>query len=239
MKYATITSMNDSYYHHCGRSMLKTYKKFWSHAIPIYVYNEDNFEVKVKTVTELGWNLGYEYLQFQQRHSNERVKTFAKKGFSIIHAMDNVDCERLIWLDADVMATSEISMQLLELITPNDVLSTHFSVWHEQDDKVYHSCETGFFVLNKTHKGYKDFCNTYKNIYFNDKTDSLRRFYDGEVYGKTVELMEAKGYKMLNLNPGSYKTPISRSVMAPYITHYKAGLKDSVDFTQFDKGDEV
>jgi hypothetical protein len=42
--------------------------------------------------------------------------------------------------------------------------------------------------------------------------------------------METTGAKMLELNPGQrHKTPIPRSVMAPYIMHYKAGAKDPFD----------
>ena len=229
-KYTAFTSMDKKYYDHCGKAMLASYKKNWSTLFPLMVYNEEEFEVKVKTVTPVGWDLGTEYELFQERHNNGKVKTFAKKGFTIIHAMENVDCERLIWLDADTIITEDVPIQLLDLIAPDDVLSTHFSVWHEQDGVTYHSCETGFFILNKTHPGYEDFCNTYKDIYINDKSQDLRRFYDGEIYGKTVEIMEAKGNKMLNLNPGHHKTPIGRSVIAPYVTHFKAGLKDRIDF---------
>lgn len=238
-EYAAITSMNEEYYNHCGRSMLGSFKQHWSHLFPLYVYNEDNFHVKVKTVKCLGWNLGEDYENFQDRHSNEKVKTFAKKGFSIIDAMQNLECEKLIWLDADTVIQTVMPRQLLDLITPSDVLSTHFSVWHTSENIEYHSCETGFFILNKTHPGFDDFCNTYKDIYYNDKTQDLRRFYDGEVYGKTVELMQDQGHKMLNLNPGRHKTPISRSVLSPYITHFKAGLKDTVDFSKFNQEDEI
>jgi len=229
-KYAAITSMDRKYYDHCGRAMLRSYKQHWSTLFPLYVYNEDDFQIKVKTVTPFGWNLGQEYVNFQNRHSNSRVKTFAKKAFPIIDAMQNIDCERLIWLDADTIIKAQMPTQLFDLITPDDVLSTHFSVWHTKDEIEYHSCETGFFILNTKHAGYKDFYNTYRDIYYNDKTQGLRRFYDGEVYGKTVELMEEKGHKMLNLNPARHKTPMSRSVISPYITHYKAGLKDRQDF---------
>ena len=241
MKYAAITSMNDSYYDHCGRTMLRTYKTHWSSAIPMFVYNEDNFHVKVNNINCMGWDLGDEYNKFQDRQSNARVKTFSKKAFSIIHAMDNVQAERIIWIDADVILTDDINIQLLDLITPDDVLSTHFSVWHEKDDITYHSCETGFFILNTTHPGYKDFCDTYKDIYFNDNTEGLRRFYDGEVYGKTVENMAKQGHKMINLNPSKHKTPISRSVLAPYLTHYKASLKETADFKKIDSAlkDEI
>jgi hypothetical protein len=39
---------------------------------------------------------------------------------------------------------------------------------------------------------------------------------------------------MINLNPGKHKTPISRSVLAPYLTHYKASLKETADFKKID-----
>ena len=233
-KYAVFTSMNKAYYDRCGHALLSTYKSHWRNLIPLYVYNEDNFQIKSKNVASVKWNLGENYLKFQKRHTNDKVKTFAKKGFSVIHAMKNLDYDRIIWLDADTIIKAPIPNLLLDLIAADDILSTHFSVWHNQDNIEYHSCETGFFILNTKHSGYKEFCQTYEDIYINDKTDGLRRFYDGEVYGKTVELMEEKGYKMMNLNPGRHKTPISRSLINPYITHFKAGLKDTVDFTKYD-----
>jgi len=209
--------------------MLRSFKKCLSHLMPMYVYNEDNFEVKVKTVTELGWHESPEYKAFQERHSNSHVKKFAKKGFSVIHAMKNLDCERLIWFDADTIIQQEIPVHLLELIAPKNVLSTHFSVWHQKDERDWHSCETGFFILNKTHPAFNEFYEIYKDIYMNDKTSDLRRFYDGEVYGRTVELMEQNGHDMMNLNTGRHRTPIPRSVLAPYLNHYKAGVKDRMD----------
>lgn len=239
MKYAAFTSMNEKYYDHCGRTMLRSYKQYWSQKFPLYVYNEDNFSVKVNSIKTLGWDLGDEYKRFQQRHNNEKVKTFAKKGFSIIHAMNNLKYDRIIWLDADTVISNDIPMELLNLISPDDVLSTHFSVWHQKDDINYHSCETGFFILNCKHSHYQDFCETYRDIYVNDKCNDLRRFYDGEVYGKTVEIMQSRKCNMLNLNPNRYKTPISRSIITPYISHFKAGLKDKIDFDKLNNNDEV
>jgi hypothetical protein len=198
--------------------------------MPLCVYNENSFQIKVKTVNTVGFALGDQYHAFQARHTNAKVKQFAKKAFPIIKAMNTVDCDRLVWLDADTVIRENMPRQLLDLIAPDDVLSTHFSVWHKKDNREYHSCETGFFILNMQHPGFSEFRDIYTDIYHNDKTEGFRRFYDGEVYGKTVEILEAKGNKMLNLNPGRHKTPISRSVLAPYITHFKAGLKDKVDF---------
>ena len=231
MKYAAITSMNQAYYDRCVHIMLSTFKKHWSHLIKLHVYNEDNFSLNDDTFIEMGWDLGKEYNNFQERWKNNRVKTFAKKGFSIIHAMDNIDADRIIWIDADTVIKQPFDLAVFENITQDKFLSSHLQVWHSKNDKDYYSCETGFFVLNKQHKGYKEFCDTYKDIYYNDKIEGMRRFYDGEIYGKTVQKMHSRGFKMYNMTYGDkVKTPVPRSPLAPFIDHYKAGLKDRVDY---------
>ena len=72
-KYVAFTSMDKNYYDHCGRAMLRSYKKYWSEILKLFVYNEDGFEVKVKTVTPVGWNLGPEYHRFMKRHVNDKL----------------------------------------------------------------------------------------------------------------------------------------------------------------------
>jgi len=233
-KYAAVTSMNQDYYHRCGKVMISSYVKNIGKSIPLYVYNEDNFIPEEKGIALQGWNLGQAYENFIERHKNNRVKTFAKKAFSIIHAMNNVDCDRLIWIDGDCLIKQRIPESLLEEISLDTTLSSHFSVYHEKEGIEYHSCETGFFVLNKKHKGFEDFKNKYTEIYLNDKTEGLRRFYDGDVYGKTVELMEQKNYKTVNLNTGKHKTPMPRSVLGPYVQHFKAGVKNRINPEMFD-----
>jgi len=227
MRYAAITSMDKNYYNRCGKNFLSSFKKNnWGDIMPLYVYNEDNFDFNDTSFVSMGWNLGKDYNNFQARHKNNRVKTFSKKGFSIIHAMENIDCDILIWLDADTVVKQKID--ILDKIISEEHLSAHFSVWHEKEAIKYHSCETGFFMLNKNHKGFKNFMKTYKDIYVNDKIEGMRRFYDGEVYGKTIQLMIEKGHSVNNLNPAAHKTPMSRSILKEYIVHNKAGLKDRV-----------
>ena len=225
-----ITSMNQTYFDHCGELMLQSFNnKMKNHRLVLY--NEDFSGKFGKNITLQYWPMDRNYDNFQERHSNSKIKTFAKKGFSIIHALENIDADRIIWLDADCHLKSAINQQLLELISPDNVLSTHFGVKHAANDKTYFSCETGFFIVNTRHAMFKEFRKTYKNIYIKDDYKNLRRFYDGEVYGETVKLLENKGAKMLDLNPELiHKTPIPRSVLAPYITHYKAGAKDNIDF---------
>ena len=225
-----FTSMNKEYFNHCGKAMLESFIKCYRKK-QINLYNEDNFQPMMEKVKLKGWNLGFQYNDFQERwkNDNKRVKQFAKKGFSIIHAMNTISADRIVWLDADTIIKAPFHPHLIEILCPSNVLSVHLGVHHAVGDKKYFSCETGFFILNKTHPMFKRFKSVYADIYFNDKKDDLRRFYDGEVYGKTVEILQAEGAEMLDLNPEQrHKTPIPRSLLAPYISHNKAGIKDDL-----------
>jgi len=228
-KSAAITSMDQKYYDRCGYQFLNSYDPYMKGEIPLYLYNEDNFIPLINEINLMGWNLGNDYENFISRHSNNRVITFAKKAYSIIHAMENIECDKLIWFDSDCVIKKPLDKNLLAEIGPNNCVSTHFSVWHRKDGIEYHSCETGFFILNKTTPGFTLFKEVYKDIYNSDNTEGLRRFYDGDVYGKTVDIVESKGYRTLNLNPSRHsRTPIPRSRIKSYIEHHKAGVKDRI-----------
>lgn len=229
MKTGCITSMNRSYYDHCGKAMCKSFRKHWlSETRRLHVYNEDLFQIKVRGIIQAGWSLGKDYDDFQQRHTNSKVKTFAKKAFSIIHALEHMqnDYDRIVWLDADLIIKSAMPEYFIDMLCPDDTLSAHFGVVHRKDNREYFSCETGFFVLNCNHPDFRKFLDTYKSIYINDDYSNLRRFYDGEVYGETVRRLSNCKFRELNPNY-KYKTPIGHSVLEPYISHLKAGLKDN------------
>jgi len=235
-KIVCITSMSQEYYDHVGMSCIETFIEFWPDNIELYVYNEDIAKPrKKKRVHYVSWDTVSEmHNRYAERTENKGAVKFAKKAYPIIHAMKNIECDRLIWLDADSYSTRKINLQLLELISPIDVLSTHFGVKHhwpsEADpNRMSFSCETGFFMLNKTHPMFSAFANRYEEYYEKDLGYNLRRFYDGEVYGAVVNEMSDAGVKMLDLNPNhEIKSPIPRSVIGEYISHMKAGLKDSM-----------
>lgn len=234
-RYVAISSMDIGYFNKYGKYFLKSVKHNLNKGIRFELYNE-GFTPKVGPRVKLrNWNLGDEYWNFQARWSreNNKVATFAKKGFCIIDAMENIDCDRLIWLDADLIIDAPVHPQLLDLLADDRYLSTHLGVKHSQDGKTYFSCETGFFILNKRHPMFPEFAETYKKIYVEDDYKELRRFYDGEVYGETVLRLQQKGAEVLDLNPGNvHKTCMPRSVLNPYMSHYKAGLKDEIDYSK-------
>jgi hypothetical protein len=235
IKYACVTSVSQAYYDHCGQASIESFSHHWPDDITLHVYNEDIEKPKKKKhVNWIDWDQLIDLPGFSQRHDNKNVVKFAKKAFSIIHAMEHIDCDRLIWLDADTITVRGPSHQFLNLISPNDVLSSHFGVKHQwpsdtDPNRLSFSCETGFFIVNKRHPQFFQFAKRYKEYYMNDLGLNLRRFYDGEVYGAVVSEFESKGTKMMELNPDHFiKTPFPHSVIDPYIKHFKAGRKDGV-----------
>ena len=233
-KFAVITSMDHAYYEKCGRACIESFNAYWPKDIPLYVYDEGiQNRPKFKSVYYQPWtNLGQEFQDFSLGQWTDRTLTFAKKAFSIMAGARDIDCDRLIWLDADVITLQGVNQQLLELISPANVLSTHYGVVHPwptdaDPDRTSFSCETGFFILNRQHAMFKHMMSRYQHWYMSGEGINLRRFYDGEVYGAVVKEMVSHGAYIMELNPEHrHRTPIPRSVMAPYIMHYKAGAKD-------------
>lgn len=233
--YACITSVDQRYYDHCGKACIESFYAYWPKDIDLYVYNEDMKNTpKSKRINYVPWKVLEDFPAFANRTTNSHVTKFAKKAYSIIHAFENLNVDRIIWLDADTVTTREVPHHFLELISPDDTLSTHFGVMHEwpsdiNANRMSFSCETGFFIANTRHNMFHQMRTRYKQYYQEDLGYNLRRFYDGEVYGAVVAEMEQHGAKLLDLNRDhNIKTPIPRSVIAPYITHYKAGRKDNI-----------
>lgn len=234
-KITVITSFDEKYYNRVGKYCLETLLKYWDESIDICLYTEEFQLDKNKRYSTIDFsNLDSDYFVFQNEKRKSPEKTFAKKAYSIIHAMENIKTDILIWLDADVVTTKSITENLICSLLPDNVLSTHFGVWHnsiKHDDTspLMFSCETGFFALNANHKHYKSFCARYKERYVNREKSDLRRFYDGDVYGAVVKEFEEVA-TMNDINPGLHKTPIPRSILKDHIVHFKHGLKRQKDF---------
>jgi hypothetical protein len=235
-KITLITSFDERYYNKVGKYCLETILKFWDPTIDVVVYTEDmHLENNSRYTTVDFSNLDPDYFVFQNESRKPSEKTFAKKAYSIIHAMENIDTDILIWIDADVITKKNIDAKLIHELVPLEILSTHFGVWHHQikhdstSPKMF-SCETGFFALNKNHPQYKVFSKRYKDRYVKREKDDLRRFYDGDVYGAVVKELEPSA-AMNDLNPkGLHKTPMPRSILKDHIVHFKHGLKKRDDF---------
>ena len=97
MKFEIITSFNESYYNNIGKDCVSTWLKYWPKNMNLTCYVE-NFAIENHArINQISFdNLSNEYRNFQLSSENERVKIFAKKAYSIIHAFENSDADRIM-----------------------------------------------------------------------------------------------------------------------------------------------
>lgn len=225
MRITAITSFNQTYYDQIGKKSVESFLNFWPDDIEIVCYVEEmslSTSERLKTVDFS--ELSKEYKNFQSSNEGKRVKIFAKKAYSIIHAMENLDTDFLIWLDADTITTQTVDREFLINLCKEDMLATFMGVTHYKNNKEYFSAETGFFILNKKHAGFKEFSKRYRDYYDKKITKNLRRFYDGEVFGAVVSDLKLT-YKFNDLCEKftkKYKTPLKRTPIGTFLVHYKA-----------------
>lgn len=237
MKILTITSFNEKYYNHIGKYCVASWLNYFPQDSQLVCYVEEcKIEPNERIIQIPFTKLGKSYFDFQQLDYKDRVKVFSKKGYSIIHAMENLEADFIIWIDADVITHSTITDEFLKSICLPDTLATFMGVHHHRDkndptSEIMFSCESSVFVLNKNHPSFKSFAQRYREYYDKQLTQNLRRFYDGEVLGATIKDFDK--CKMNDLNEEKrHKTPMPRTILAESFMHFKAGLKDANDFEQ-------
>jgi len=230
MKMEIITSFNDRYYNVIGHECVSTWLKHWPKSLELTCYVEEFRLAAQPRIKQIDFNeLPKEYFDFQKSNESDRVKLFAKKAYSVIHAMKNSQADRVIWIDADNIFFKDIPIEFLENLCSDDTLATFMGVWHNQDKsdkfgKQFFSAETGFFILNKAHRGFEKFADRYTEYYDKHITEGLRRFYDGEVFGAVVKEFENQ-YKFNDLCgtfDKKYKSPMKHTVLGEYMHHYKS-----------------
>lgn len=237
-KITCISSFNKEYFHHTGKIFLDTWLKHWDTNFDLVLYTEGFSLPESPRYKQIPFTqLSEDYYAFQEEKIKNRAKIFAKKAYSIIHAMENIDTDILIWLDADTATKENVTYDFFEDIIPNFYLSAHLGVWHhivkhDFSSPQQYSCETGFFALNKNHKEYKNFYNLYKGRYTKRQFNDLRRPYDGDVYGAVVKQLEKQGKEdyLHDMNPEKHKTPFPRCILKDKLYHFKHRAKQTENF---------
>lgn len=232
MNISVITSFNEHYYNLIGKSSVDSFLKFWPADISLTCYVEEftmpTADSRINKITFD--NLSKEYFVFQQdTRFKDRVKTFAKKAYSIIHALENNTADRIIWLDADVVSIKQLSVDMLLELCPDDALLSYMRVWHNKDktdptSEEIPSAESGFFIVNTKHPNFRNFSDRYREYYDNRLTAGLRRFYDGEVLGAVAKEFEAqcKIIDLCSVVEKKYNSPLRHLPIGRYIVHYKS-----------------
>jgi hypothetical protein len=223
-----ITSFNQTYYDIIGKDAVRSWLQHWPQDMALTCYVE-NMRLKDQSrIKQIGFDqLGPQYQEFQQIEFKGRVRTFAKKAFVLIHAMQHCAADRVVWLDADVLTTKTMDPAVLHQILPDNVVSTHLGVTyktdtHGQTPGSWFVPETGVFALNTKHAEFAKFRDEYTRRYHDRDFEGLRRSYDNDVYGAVISDKKIPSLDLCAELKKGYKTPLRHTVLGPYLHHYKA-----------------
>lgn len=240
IKVAVMTSMNKEYYDHIGSLMLETWAKYWPKEYTLHLYMEGQFEIpNYENVVIESWedNCQELHTQFVPKASGPAGK-FAKKGFSFLAGMKHIDCDILIWLDADALTYKEFPKDKIESILPNKKLVAFFDTLFQIEpdytperylDKTrpLTACESGFVVMDKRHKSFKLMTENYEKEYTREKRlEYLGDWYDTNVL--TASVVDLREYvedlsKLRTTN--KTQTPLNRCWIGEYVHHAKGKAK--------------
>lgn len=174
---------------------------------------------RINVVDLYSLNNGFE--AFEERWTGKtmtKVINFAKKGYTVIHALENSTADRMIWLDADAMFKKHFNPDIIERVLKNN-LSAHLGVTHDDGE---FTIESGVFFVNLKHPGVKSFATHYRKYYDNDICQGMGRFYDSNVQGHAVKDCEKEGITFTEMNLRKKgNTPLKGSMIEEWVGHFK------------------
>lgn len=236
MKVTVVSGFSPEGYELYGKKFIETFHRFWPHTTGLIVYHEDPIEMPrgkcicrwlpygIRTFIEQNKNIpercgmapmpnwrkkdytaGYSY-----RH--DAVK-FCWQMFYPEHAaqfLDNGDI--LVWLDGDVITTSEASTSFIEKELQNADLCYLGRPTHS---------ELGFWAV-KLGKETRRFLSSLAETYRSGAVFNMEQWHSAYVFDRCVEKFEGRKN---NLTPSDTGNVWLKTPLAAFSTHLKGRLK--------------
>jgi hypothetical protein len=224
-----ITSFDKRYYDLIGKDCVSSFLKFWDPQFSLTCYTEGFKLDPHERIKQINFDqeVDVEYARLQaDTNYGVQVKKFSKKAFSVIHAMYHSTADWVLWLDADVVSTQSVPAFLIADCMRDEDLSMYMGVTYTTDKSGNPGSwlvpETGVFAVNTRHAKFETFRNEYRRRYVERDHADLRRFYDNDVFGAAINLVDAPVYDLCEGFAKPYKTPLPHTVLGEYLIHYKA-----------------
>lgn len=225
-----ITSFNQLYYDLIGKDCVSSFLKHWPAELSLTCYVEEFRMPEHDRIRQIDFSkLDPDYKRYQLEPGlNQSMKKFAKKAYSVMHAMHHSTAEWIVWLDADVITTQSLPIELLQRVLRPGHLAAYMGVKYNTDKSGKISGdwlipETGFFAVNPHHEDFDTFRAEYCRRYRERDYADLRRFYDNDVFGAALlTVPDAQVFDLCEQFGKSYKTPLRHTILGDHLIHYKA-----------------
>ena len=257
MKYTVITTFNESGYKKYGQRMIQTFLQTWPQEVELIVYTENcaimesapNIVVRnisvVSALTEFKqqWqhvpkatgDISGDPVRSVRKDSGKGFKwnavRFAHKTYSIFHCAQNINTDVLIWMDADTVCHSKITVTDLDRLC-----EPQYELCFLGRRKKFSEC--GLYSMRLGTKGIKRFLREFQRMY--DDADNgiflLDEWHDSFVFDAVRKnipgLIEfdwaAKlgDLRLSKLNSPGEGHPLINSDWGAYLDHLKGARKD-------------
>jgi hypothetical protein len=222
---SVITSFDQRYYELIGKDCVESWLTYWPSNMKLTCYVENfNIPADDRIIQIPFTELCQEYSDLINSDENDRVKTFAKKAYSIIHAFENSNSDYIVWIDADVISTKHLTNDIITEFCKSNILASYMGVTYNEEGVIYNAAETGIFSVNRNHPMFSKFAARYREYYDKRIKNNIRRFYDGDVFGAVAHEFKSitSLYNICESSKKNYKTPLKHTFLGPYVHHYKA-----------------
>jgi len=202
MSITVVTTFNQSGYDQYGHRMIQSFLQHWPKEVKLYVYAEDckinesadnlivkdlhssslgltNFKNKWKNVPKANGDVSDDPIRSKRKDSGKGFKwnavKFAHKVYSIFCCAAECQTNALIWMDADTICHSDITLNELYKLIPVEMdlcylgrkgkysecglyamnlYSLHTQEFLKEFQKVYDQAETGIFLMEEWHDSF-------------------------------------------------------------------------------------
>jgi len=202
MSITVVTTFNQSGYDQYGHRMIQSFLQHWPKEVKLYVYAEDckinesadnlivkdlhssslgltNFKNKWKNVPKANGDVSDDPIRSKRKDSGKGFKwnavKFAHKVYSIFCCAAECQTNTLIWMDADTICHSDITLNELYKLIPVEMdlcylgrkgkysecglyamnlYSLHTQEFLKEFQKVYDQAETGIFLMEEWHDSF-------------------------------------------------------------------------------------
>ncbi len=223
MKYKFITTMSKEYYDNFGTHMIDSFLKFGPESLT--VYTEDFTPTQAVDYLDIN-QTSPDLKNYLDDLGSSRARGFGYKAYSIIHALEQRDFDRLIFLDADLIFFRKFNIENVEEWAPKEYGFAYLGV---TNPKYGGHADTCLFVVDKTDPNFELFLDTYKTIYTSrlilDKNYFVK---PNDSYAFAYALGKCQGSKILDWHEERTSlSPMNESVLGKYMRHLKASRKDN------------
>ena len=248
-KFAVVTTFNESGYNKYGRKMIETYVKNWPKEVTLHLYPEKvnplvqdhsrialtdldtgvpdliAFKTRWKDVPHANGDISSFPKLASRKDSHKPFKwdavRFAHKVYSIFHCAKNCDADVLIWMDADMICHSPITVEKINSLIPQDMDLCFLG----RDGKF---SECGLYSMNLKSQATQTFLSEFQRMYDQAETGifTLDEWHDSYVFDAVRR--QFPSLKQLNWSRGVIKGeghPLINCEWGAYLDHLKGERK--------------